>query len=372
MLKDYTSYDLVDFLSDDSFIDWATGRSIDAQKFWLSWPEMYPHKAEVYYQSLEIATSLRIPPNLGLTHAELSQMVAEIQAKTVNAGGMALHTQTIKWYQKRWLNVAASILLVLTIGLLTYFSVNSKTTERFSLIAKKSQAIVLTKPGIIRLPDNSTVILKPGSTLTYSSDFDNVTREVYLEGEAFFEVSADAKRPFIVHADELLTKVLGTSFSVKAYKKDQAYQVTVNTGKVSVFTKNDTAGYSISSGALTSIGKGVLVKPNQQATFYRKQTKLVKSQLERPTALSAEVADTSLNFQETPFSEVVNALNRAYEINISYDKNLMAKCPLTASLSHQHLYEKLDLICQALEAHYEVIDGVIVIKGNGCTNQIIN
>ena len=58
---------------------------------------------------------------------------------------------------------------------------------------------------------------------------------------------------------------------------------------------------------------------------------------------------------------------------IFYDKDLLANCPLTASLSNQHLYEKLDLICQALEVNYEIINGVIVIKGNGgCNKQIVN
>ncbi len=369
-LKNYSDYDLVDFLSDDSFVEWATGKSLENQNFWTLWPGQYPHKAEVYYQSLEIVSNLKIEPISGLTDWELSQLLTQISNKTIYAGGP---DRKINWYQQRWLRVAASILLISTIGFWTYFRVNATKEEAFSKIPIKDHEVVLTEPGVIRLPDNSMVILKPRSKLTYSSAFKKETRDVYLEGEAFFEVSKDENKPFIVHADELITKVLGTSFSVRAYKKDKEYQVTVNTGKVSVFTKHDTSGYSINSGSLTSIGKGILVKPNQQATFYRKQTKLVKTKLDRPTALSAELADGSLNFQETPFSEVVKVLNQAYAINISYDKNLMANCPLTASLSSQHLYEKLDLICQALEAHYEIINGVIVIKGNGgCNKQIVN
>ena len=369
-MKNYSDYDLVDFLSDDSFVEWATGKSLENQSFWSSWLDTYPHKVEVFHQSLEIASNLKIKPVSGLTHSEQAQMLAQISNKTIYAGGL---NRKINWYQQRWLRVAASILLISTLGFWAYFRDSATKAGAFSNILVKDHEVVLTKPGVIRLPDNSTVILKPGSRLTYSSAFKNETRDVYLEGEAFFEVSKDVSKPFIVHADELITKVLGTSFSVKAYKKDKEYQVTVNTGKVSVFTKHHTSAYSINSGSLTSIRGGILVQPNQQATFYKKQAKLVKTKLERPTALSAGLAEGSLNFQETPFSEVVKVLNQAYAINISYDKDLLANCPLTASLSNQHLYEKLDLICQALEVNYKIINGVIVIKGNGgCNKQIVN
>nr|WP_242689074.1 FecR domain-containing protein [Pedobacter sp. SYSU D00535] len=222
----------------------------------------------------------------------------------------------------------------------------------------------VSNPGIIRLPDNSTVILRPGSKIRYADSFTSSKREVYLEGEAFFEVTKDARRPFIVRTEELITKVLGTSFSVKAYKNDKAFSVKVNTGKVSVFAKKTGSEKEFLSQNLES--GGVLITPNQEVTFHRQETRLVKKRLEIPTDLSIEVAEEKLEFVDTPFSQVITAINKAYDIQIKYDEEKIGNCPLTASLSRQQLYEKLDLICRAVEASYSIENGNIVIKGKGC------
>jgi hypothetical protein len=85
VLKNYSNYDIVDFLLDSSFIEWAIGESLHNQNFWASWPEEFPHKEEVYYQSLEIASSLKIESVEGLTHLELSDLITQINNKTINA-----------------------------------------------------------------------------------------------------------------------------------------------------------------------------------------------------------------------------------------------------------------------------------------------
>jgi transmembrane sensor len=187
-------------------------------------------------------------------------------------------------------------------------------------------------------------------------------REVYLTGEAFFEVTKNPKRPFYVHASELITRVLGTSFSVMAFNGDKQFRVVVNTGKVAVY-RNSVPEAEASK-------EGVLVTPNQQAVFYRKEEKMVKNALPKPTLLSREISQKIFNFNQTPFSKVISTLNEAYGINIDYNKNL-SNCLLTASLTDQPLYEKLDLICKAVEAKYDIIDGEIDIDGKGCQNQPI-
>jgi len=369
MLKNYTEYEIVDFLLNDSFLEWATGKSLQHNQLWSAWPYTYPEKAEVYYHALEIATNLKIQPHSELTDLEISQLVARISSRTIDTE-IPVIIPGVKWYQQKWLRLAASILLVSGIGLWVYIQINVSKPEQLTVALSQKTLNKTANPEVIRLPDNSTVILKAGSKLSYSTRFNEKVREVYLDGEAFFEVSKDSKRPFIVRTNELITKVLGTSFSVKAYNKDKEFSVRVNTGKVSVFTKADATTYSIASQSLKNVGHGVLIMPNQEVTFYRNEIKLIKKQLEKPTELSAEVTQFSLNFKDAPFSEVVKALNKAYNINITYDESKMANCPLTASLSNQHLYEKLDLICQALEATYEIVDGEIVINGKGCSNKL--
>ena len=94
------------------------------------------------------------------------------------------------------------------------------------------------------LHDGSTVILEPGGEVRYNEKFLN-TREVYLSGDAFFEVTKDASRPFLVYANEITTKVLGTSFRIKAKQGEKEIVVAVKTGKVSVMANsvsNDVPG----------------------------------------------------------------------------------------------------------------------------------
>lgn len=367
-MKDYTNYELVDFLSDDSFVEWVTSKSQNGDNFWSVWPVTYPHKAEVYYQAVEITSSLSFKPVAELSQAEISILVHKL-VNTAEKGNKTDGIRQLEWYKKGWVRVAAAVLIIATTSMLVYQGYDSASKPTAQIVAYTDSYREIVKPGIIRLPDNSTVILKKGSKIKYANTFTKSKREVYLEGEAFFEVTKDAHRPFIVRTNELITKVLGTSFSIRAYNNDKEFNVTVNTGKVSVFAKAGASDKDLSSKSLENIENGgLLISPNQKVTFYRDYTRFVKKKLEVPTELSMEVASTKLNFVDAPFSEVINALSKAYDIKIIYDKNKIGNCPLTASLSKQQLYEKLDLICQAVEAKYKIEDGNIVIDGKGCTN----
>lgn len=74
----------------------------------------------------------------------------------------------------------------------------------------------------------------------------------------------------------------------------------------------------------------------------------------------------SFTFHNTPVTEVLKMLEKAYQVDILFDEDLLSDCPLTATLTNQSLYEKLTIICEAIEAHYEVIDGQIVVHSKGC------
>ena len=87
---------------------------------------------------------------------------------------------------------------------------------------------------VITLSDGSSVILQPNSKLSYPKIFTGNERKVYLSGEGFFEISKNRKKPFFVYANEIVTKVVGTSFRVKAYPDQPDVEVIVRTGKVKV------------------------------------------------------------------------------------------------------------------------------------------
>src|SRR5690606_5880596 len=116
--------------------------------------------------------------------------------------------------------------------------------------------------------------------------FDSLRREVNLTGEAFFEVTKNPDQPFFVYANELIAKVHGTSFSIKAGENEANILVAVKTGKVSVFTRSDVnaAEYKTNKD-LTAL----LLTPNQQATFERDQARLIRSTLNSAVLLNIPI-----------------------------------------------------------------------------------
>jgi transmembrane sensor len=124
------------------------------------------------------------------------------------------------------------------------------------------------------LPDSSRVWLNQHSALSYSDAYGQTERRVRLEGQAFFEVRSDAARPFFVQTDVTQTRVLGTSFEVKAYPADPTVEVFVASGKVAFYSDIDT------------LRTPMLLQPNEKGTFRRDQGLLIKNRERQPQRLA--------------------------------------------------------------------------------------
>ena len=106
--------------------------------------------------------------------------------------------------------------------------------------------------------------------------------------------------------------------------------------------------------------------PNQKAVFEKDQDLLVKTLVDKPVQIKDIPQNTSLVFEETKVLDVFSRLESIYGIKISADNELFKKCSITADLQNETLYKKLDLICEIIQAKYEIIDGEIMIYGKGC------
>ncbi|HYC87393.1 MAG TPA: FecR family protein, partial [Chryseosolibacter sp.] len=118
----------------------------------------------------------------------------------------------------------------------------------------------------LTLPDASVIELRPKAEVSYAKSWNGDKREVHLSGEAFFEVVKDIKRPFYVYGGSVVTKVLGTSFTVHALPMAESVQVAVHTGKVSVYER--TAGSTAIQRGLAS--SGVVLSPNEKVEYFVK------------------------------------------------------------------------------------------------------
>ena len=138
--------------------------------------------------------------------------------------------------RKVFINIAAAITAIIGIGIL------------FQLLTKETiytEMAALGERKTVYLPDGSKVALNAGSTLQYTSSFNDEKREVRLNGEGFFEVSHNKEKPFIVTTTHLKTRVLGTSFNINSYKENKEVKVSVATGKVEVSVANHQKEYLI-------------------------------------------------------------------------------------------------------------------------------
>lgn len=267
----------------------------------------------------------------------------------------------------RW---AAAVIILVGLSWWYYQKTDTKSGIYQELVANAPVELIekenkLDKPLLITLADGSSILLQKGSRLSFPSTFDGDRREVFLDGEAFFEVAKNPEKPFFVYANEVITKVLGTSFTIKSFKGQKDIQVIVRTGKVSVYRLDEIKNNE--KVLQSKVLEGVVVVPNQQISFNKEENNFSKTLVEQPEMLT-EIPQYNFEFRDASATEIFNTIQKAYGISIVFDEELLKECPVTASLSDEPLYGKLELVCNAIEAQYQLIDGQIIINSKGCKN----
>jgi hypothetical protein len=154
--------------------------------------------------------------------------------------------------------------------------------------------------------------------------------------------------------------VLGTSFRVEAPEEGENVFVSVKTGTVSVYAAADNVTNSRKHG-------GVILLPNQQVHYERKEHLFAKTVVDAPEILGTTVfSQKDFLFDNAPIAEVFNTIESAYGIEIIFNEEVMKNCYITAPLGSESMREKLKIICQTIGASYEIIDANVVINSAGC------
>ena len=178
------------------------------------------------------------------------------------------------------------------------------------------------------LPDQSVVWVNAGSTLRYGSDFNTNGRSVQLDGEAYFEITRDSLKPFIVKSKKLDIKVLGTRFNVKAYGMDEMTDVTLVSGKVNVSLRDEVAHAG-----------DVTLTPNRKLSFNKQTNKVRVSEVDAKDALSW--MDGSLKFSEQPFMSIAKDLERKFNVRIRVESDLLRKEIFSGSFTKDYSLDKI-------------------------------
>lgn len=187
----------------------------------------------------------------------------------------------------------------------------------------------------ITLPDGTIVHLNSESKLTYTPEFNGKLREVSLEGEAFFEVTPNKEKPFIVKTSVFDVEVLGTSFNVSVYNDENIVETALIEGKVKL-TMN---GYP---------SKPVYLTPSQKFVYSRNEQKGNISIMEEDSELAWKQG--ILAFNAVPLTEVFKRMERWYGVTIHYDKENLVNDKFTGQFKLISIQEMMNI----LRIHYNL------------------
>jgi transmembrane sensor len=211
----------------------------------------------------------------------------------------------------------------------------------------------------VMLQDGTVITLKPKSSIEYPEKFTDHDRKILLKGEAFFDVTKDKNRPFIISTSELTVKVLGTSFNVMAYEGAKEISVAVKTGKVSVAKSRREV-------AKAPATEEVILTPNQEVIYNTAKEYFSKKLVSQPQIILEKPTLFETQYDGAPVVKILSVLEENYGIDIQYDEDALANCILTTSMAEEGLYERIQIICKAIGATYEIKDTQITITSNGC------
>lgn len=212
----------------------------------------------------------------------------------------------------------------------------------------------------VRLEDSTIALLQPGSRLSFPEHFEKGKREVYMQGQVFFDVMKNANRPFYVYNKDLVIHVLGTSFHVKNDEINKQAEVDVVSGRVQVYEKNID---ELRNG--NKKRSAVILMPNQKLIFNETNRQFTATLVSNPlpvTKDSSILLSNSFVFSETKIEEVIAAVEKMYAVEIIVQDEEVYQALFTGNVSRYGLYEKLDLICESINATYEINGTKILIQ----------
>lgn len=291
---------------------------------------------KIYTQSASEQTTLSFDP-----HSEWQELQTMIKVETESKSA-----RTIRMFP--WLaRIAAAVILVIGFTFIFYQYQNLQSNDL------NIQNMVQTDESgqkVIELTDGSKVWLNRNSELLYPESFEGETRTIYLKGEAFFEVTPDKNKPFIVHSGSSKTTVLGTSFNLRAYSKEDEVKLTVVTGKVAFTLADDK--------------EGVIVTPGDAAVLFN-DTKLI-SQYRNEDVNFLSWKTRQLQFDDSPMGQLIQSLENHYNIDIEVEQSETLNCRFTGDFQQTDIESAIKVITRATGTSYTVSEGQYLIKGSGC------
>lgn len=312
-----------------------------------------------------------------LSHEDLSPLLNENKQRDWDSILNALHSKkpeitsgktkfNIRWLQR----IAAAVLLIVFSGI-GYFAGKHQPDLPLLIGSTIYHEIVVPdgEKSALTLSDGTIMWINAGSKVRFPSAFNIESRDIWLDGEAYFEVARDKKRPFFVHTSNVDVKVYGTKFNLKAYDDEDVFEATLIEGLVSLETKD----------MLGSTREEVFLEPNRKAIYLKKKPENIERDIvqavteplkprkiiiSNPVKVESSISwrEGKLEFNDETLENIAIKLERRYGVEIEMDGKEVRNVRYSGVLKNISIEQALKAIQMTADFSYSIDDNIVIIK----------
>lgn len=363
-----------ELLCDESFQQYCRGENRSDILFWEKWIRENPDKEPIVagarrlYGLLSLGQGNRLEQLSALKEAVDRRAYLQQELLSRQESDNTMPAPVMKLRRKPWLKYAASILILITAGLLAYLKYGSRALAH---PANYEYYTGLHDRKTILLPDSTVVMLNENSRLLINRDFDAHHRQVTITGEAFFDVQHDAAHPFLVNTTQYTIRVLGTTFNVRSYPGKDTTETTLLTGKIEII--RDTTGGKAEQKIvlkpnekfmLTAVAAGTGAQPDRQPPLNKGE--VIKPVMDTASRRLTETswARNKMEIKDRTLGEIAIQLEAWYGIAIRFADDTVKSYRYTATFDDETIISVLRYLQQSYPFSYTIKDDCIVIATN--------
>ena len=272
-----------------------------------------------------------------------------------------------------WYSAAAAVLL--TVGFFSWYHTRSYGAKKELLAIQWLQKTTQpTQKSILTLPDGTVVTLNSATTIKYPDHFGDSTREIQLDGEAYFDVVKDPVHPFIIHANKMNIRVLGTSFNVKSYQNEPLSEATLIRGSIEV-TLNDRPSdriiltpkeklivqNNVATKKMMKTGTAPFVQDSTGKGTRYSLTNLTYFPNSVKTVIETSWVENKLVFSDKDFAQLSGQLERWYGVHIEFANEQVKEYRFTGFFEKETLSQALDALKMIEPFKYKIADSTVRI-----------
>jgi ferric-dicitrate binding protein FerR (iron transport regulator) len=241
-----------------------------------------------------------------------------------------------------WLKVAASVIVLMAVAAVLYYYFTRPRMVVYTADASSIEKV---------LPDGSVISLNKGSSIEFPSRFSGNTRNVKLKGEAFFKVTHDKTKPFIVSGGNVRVEVLGTTFNLNTCDIKGNLSVVLASGRISLYFSDRNADK-------------IILLPGEKAEVSAQNHMILKSVNDDPNFLAWKTK--RIVFDDMTLAKIVTTLNAVYHSHIILSDAAAGKCRVTATFDHQPVSSVLNVLKGTLDLKVSESGNTITLSGKPC------